>query len=94
MDAAADAIGISQAKLFEELRGGKSLSEVAKAHGKSFDDVKAAVKAAVKKHLDEEVDEGHLTRSQADEMLSRLVEHLDEFGSFHRFHHPPGPPGP
>jgi transposase-like protein len=88
MKAAAGAIGISQAKLFEELRDGKSLSEVAKAHGKSFDAVKAAVRAAVERHLDEEVAEGDITRAQADEMLSHLTEHLDDFGRFER---PPGP---
>jgi hypothetical protein len=88
MDAAAHAIGISQAKLFEELRGGKSLSEIAKSHGKSFDDVKAAIRTALKKHLDEEVADGHITRAQADEMLSHLTERLDDFGRF------AGPRGP
>jgi hypothetical protein len=89
MGAAAGAIGISEAKLFDELRDGKSLSEIAKAHGKSFDDVKAGVRDALKKHLDEEVDEGHLTRAKADDLLSRLVDHLDELGTFHRFRHAP-----
>lgn len=91
LGAAADAIGISEAKLFEALRGGKSLSDVARDHGKSFADVKAAVKAAAKKHLDEEVADGDLTQGQADEMLARLTEHLDDFGRFGR---PPGPPHP
>jgi hypothetical protein len=87
MDAAAAAIGISRAKLFEELRSGKSLSDVAKAHGKSFDDVKAAVTTAVKKQLDAAVKSGDLTRAQADDMLSHLTEHLDDFGRFGRFRH-------
>lgn len=91
MGAAAKAIGISQDELFAELRDGKKLSEVAKDHGKSFDDVKAAVKAELKKHLDEAVKNGPLTQEQADQMLSRLTESLDDFGSFreHRFGGPP-----
>jgi hypothetical protein len=85
LDAAATAIGISQDKLFDELRSGKTLSEVAKAHGKSFDDVKTAVTAALKKDLDAAVKNGDLTQSQADDMLSHLTEHLDDFGQFRRF---------
>ena len=87
MGAAAEAIGISQGKLFDELRAGKKLSEVAKDHGKSFDDVKAAVRAALKKQLDEAVENGPLTQEEADRMLSRLTERLDDFGSLreHRF---------
>ena len=84
MDAAAAAIGITEAKLFEELRSGKSLSDVAKAHGKTFDDVKTAVTAAVKKKLDAAVKRGDLTRSQADDMLSHLTEHFDGVGRFGR----------
>jgi hypothetical protein len=93
MKAAADALGISEARLFSELRGGKSLAAIAKAHGKSFDDVKAALKAALKKHLDEEVAEGDITRAQADEMLARMTEHLDDFGRFGG-RRPPMPPAP
>ena len=62
-DAAADALGISQEKLFEQLRDGKSLAEIAKANGKSMDDVKAAVRKAVKAELDEAVENGPLVCS-------------------------------
>ena len=92
-DAAADALGISQEKLFEQLRDGKSLAEIAKANGKSMDDVKAAVRKAVKAELDEAVENGPLTRAQADEMLDHLVDRLDDIGSF-RPGPWPGPPGP
>ena len=91
MGAAAKAIGISQDELFDEFRGGKKLSEVAKDHGKSFDDVKAAVKAVLKERLDDAVKNGPLTQEQADQMLSRLTENLDDFGGF-RAHHFGGPP--
>ena len=88
MNAAAAAIGITEQKLFQELRSGKSLSDVAKAHGKSFADVKTAVSTAVKKRLDAAVKNGDLTQSQADDMLSRLTEHLDDFGKFGGRHRP------
>jgi hypothetical protein len=87
-EAAAKALGISRDELFERLRDGKSLSEIAKAEGKSFDDVKAAVKAAVKKQLDEAVRDGKLTQQQADEILSRSTDKLEDFGRLR----PPGPP--
>jgi hypothetical protein len=84
--AAADALGLTPAKLFKALRGGQDLSDVAKAQGKSYDDVKAAIKAAVKQDLDAAVKDGDLSRAQADDALSRLTEQLDQ-GGF------PGPPG-
>jgi polyhydroxyalkanoate synthesis regulator phasin len=77
---AAKALGISESKLFSELRTGKSLAEIAKANGKTVDDVKAAVKAAAKARLDKAVKAGDLTQSQADEMLAHLDEHLADFG--------------
>ena len=92
MAAAAKALGISEDRLFRELRSGKRLGEVAKAHGKSLDDVEAAVRAAVKTRLDKAVADGHLTRSQADEMLSHLTKHLGDLGRFggpHWFHRRP-----
>jgi len=52
----------------------KSVAEIAKANGKSFDDVRAAVKAAAKTRLDKAVKDGDLTQKQADAM----AEHLDE----------------
>ena len=82
LDAAADALGISQEKLIEQLRDGKSLEAVAKANGKSFADVKSAVRAATKKELDAAVKAGRFTQEQADDILERLTEHLDDFGLF------------
>jgi hypothetical protein len=86
MKAAADAVGLTPAKLFEALRGGKSLSDVAKAQGKSYADVKAAIMASAKQDLDRAVKDGKLTQAQADDALTHLTEHLDQ-GGF------PGPPG-
>jgi|SRR5215213_3681922 len=88
--AAAKALGLTQDQLFDRLRAGRSLSDVAKAQGKNYDDVKAAVRDAAKQELDDAVKAGRLTRAQADEILERLTEHLDDGGGF-RHHGPPGP---
>jgi hypothetical protein len=95
-DAAAKALGISRDELFKRMRDGKTLEEIAKAEGKSFDDVKAAMKAAMKKGLDEAVKDGKLTQEQADEILSRSTEHLGDFRLPGRPGPPPGgaPPDP
>ena len=80
MAAAAKALGLSEAKLFERFRAGKSLAQIAKAQGKDLTDVKAAVRTAVKAQLDEAVRDGDLTRAQADEMLEHLADRLDDAG--------------
>lgn len=88
MGAAADALGLSERKLFAQLRSGKSLAQIAKAQGKSLDDVRAAVKAAATKRLDADVKAGRITQAQRDEMLEHLDDFIDHFGE-----RPPGGPG-
>ena len=78
MGAAAKALGISERKLFTQLRNGKSLQQIAKAQGKDYADVKAAVRDAVKTELDEAVKDGRLTQAQADDMLEHLTDGLDD----------------
>jgi hypothetical protein len=89
--AAAKALGISQDELWDRLRGGKTLEEIAKAEGKSLDDVEAAVETALEERFDAAVKAGELTRAQADEMLEHLTERLDHLGAMP---FPPGPPRP
>jgi hypothetical protein len=74
LDDIAEALGTTPAKLFAQLRAGKSVADVAKANGKSAAEVRTAVKAAVKTRLDKAVKDGDLTQKQADAML----EHVDE----------------
>ena len=90
-DAAAKAVGLTQAQLFERMRSGKSLEEIAKAQGKDYAQVKAAIRKAVKAELDQAVKDKRLTQSQADELLGHLTEHLDDgfFGRDGRHHGPP-----
>ena len=76
LDAAAKAIGITEAQLQTELQSGKTLAQVAKEHGKTADDVVSALLADAKTKLDAAVTAGRLTQSQADAMLSDLKTHL------------------
>jgi predicted transcriptional regulator len=92
-DAAADALGISRDALEERLRDGKTLEEIAKAEGKSVDDVREAVESELKERFDKAVEDGDLTREQADRMLSHVTELLDDLGDFPRLR-PPAPPWP
>ena len=73
-DTAATYLGLSEDKLQARLESGKSLAEVAEAQRKSVDGLVDAILADEKKHLDEEVAEGDLTRAQADQLLSRLED--------------------
>ena len=88
----AKALGTTQAKLKEQLRDGTSVADVAKANGKSLADVRSAVKAATKTRLDKAVEDGDLTRKQADALLERVEDHVTAIGSGKglrlRRHHP------
>ena len=77
----AKALGLSTEKLFEQLRSGKSIADVAKAQGKPLDDVRASVKAATKARLDKAVSNEDLTQKQADRMLERLDAMLKNLDS-------------
>jgi hypothetical protein len=88
-DGLAKALGISEDKLHEQLRDGKSLADIAKAAGTSLADVKASLKAATKAKLDKAVKDEDLTQKQADAILEEFDEHFDAFASgrklrFHR----------
>jgi hypothetical protein len=55
-----------------EKRCNELTDALGKELGKSGDDVRAAMKAAAKKEIEEAVDAGRLTRRQADRILSRI----------------------
>jgi hypothetical protein len=85
--AAADYLGLTVEQLDAKLESGQSLADVAKAQGKSVDGLKDAILADAKKHLDQAVSNGMLTRAQADEMYARLQAHIGDIvnGTFPRF---------
>lgn len=68
---------IDVATLRNELRSGKSLAQIAEAHGKSRDDLKAFLTDQTRARLDEAVANGRLTQEEAAVRLQRFTEHLD-----------------
>ena len=86
---AAEYLGLTEAELFEHLREGKSLAEVAEAEGKSVDGLKQAILDGARSALDEAVANERLTQTQADAIYERLQAVIDELveGSL------PGPRG-
>ncbi len=81
MDAAAEALGMTQDDLMEQLRDGASLAGVAEAQGMSVDDFKADLLDQVKAQLDELVAENDLTQDQADDIFQRVEENIDDIVS-------------
>jgi uncharacterized protein YidB (DUF937 family) len=76
LETAAGYIGITEAQLRAELESGKSLAQVAQAHGKSVDSLINALVAAAKDKLDKAVTAGRLTKAQEDDMLSHLKDRI------------------
>jgi hypothetical protein len=68
---AAKALGVRPGQLARELRG-RSLAQVAAAHGKSAAELQAAVVAAFKARLDARVAAGKLTQDRANTQLARF----------------------
>lgn len=71
-------LGVTPAKLRAELASGKSLAQIATAHGKSVDGLKATILAATKTRLDRLVAANELTSAQEQVLLDRLQAHLDD----------------
>jgi polyhydroxyalkanoate synthesis regulator phasin len=78
LEAAAEALGMDQAELRDQLRDGASLAEIAQAQGVDVQVVIDALVAEAKAHLDEKVAEGDLTQEEADERLAELTERITE----------------
>lgn len=77
----AEALGTTERTLKAQLRDGKSVADVAKANGKTLADVRSAVRAALKTRLDKAVEDGDLTRKQADHMLDRISQRITAIGT-------------
>jgi polyhydroxyalkanoate synthesis regulator phasin len=79
LDGAATYLGLTGQQLREKLRSGQSLADIAKAtNGKTVDGLKAALKDALTKRLDQAVKDGHLTSAQRDKLVNELSSHLDD----------------
>ena len=71
-------LDVTPQELRSELRAGKSLAQIATAHGKTADGLVDVIVAPAKARLDRAVANGHLTRQRADEILGRLTEAVEK----------------
>jgi hypothetical protein len=78
LDGAASYLGLTRGQLRAELRGGKSLAQVAGAHGKSVDGLVDALVDRVKERLDAGVAAGRLTKAERDQALKGLRARLTD----------------
>jgi polyhydroxyalkanoate synthesis regulator phasin len=77
LKAAATYLGLTPKKLLGDLRGGKSLADVASGQGKSVDGLKAALKKAQTDRLDAAVKAGKLTDAQRTRIEADLAKRID-----------------
>ncbi|MSQ24481.1 MAG: hypothetical protein EXR58_08065 [Chloroflexi bacterium] len=73
LSAAAQALGITPEQLRQELPG-KSLADVARAHGKSPADVAAALKSAANQRIDQAVAAGRFDPAKAKAMIDQKID--------------------
>jgi hypothetical protein len=85
--AAAGYLGLTPRELFQQLRSGKSLAEIAGAQGKTVDGLKSAILDALKARLDEIVALNRITSAQEQTFLGKVQARLDTFVNRH-FGHP------
>jgi hypothetical protein len=75
--AAASYLGLPAATLRNDLEGGRTLAQIAKAHGKPVDGLVAAVVGAQKRRLDAAVSNGFLTHAQATRLVSSMQRRVE-----------------
>lgn len=79
--AAAGYLGLSVPQLFNEMRSGRSLDQIAKARGKSVSGLDRAITATVRSRLDQALAAGRITKSQEKQVLSGLVTKLNDLSN-------------
>ena len=70
LQAATQYLGVNLKTIFQELRGGKTLADIAVAHGKTGDGLTAAIVASTKTKLDAQVASGRITAQQEADFLA------------------------
>ncbi|MBT9283505.1 MAG: hypothetical protein KM312_12865 [Hydrogenibacillus schlegelii] len=73
----ADILGLQPDELQNELKNGKSLAQIAEAHGIAKADLIARLTDAVKQTLDERVQAGKMTQEQADQALAKFKQRVE-----------------
>ncbi len=72
----ARALGLTQDQLWAEFRAGKTLTQIAQEKGVSRETLSQALLDAMRQNMDQAVEQGWMTRAQADAML----QHMQQFG--------------
>jgi polyhydroxyalkanoate synthesis regulator phasin len=93
LDTAATAIGITPQQLRQELPG-KSLAQVAQAHGKTANDVATALKNAAHQRIDTAVANGRITADQANTQKTQADQRIDQLVNQVLPQRPAGPQPP
>lgn len=99
--AVADFLAVTPEKLLTELRASKSLATIATEHGKTREQLKAFLIGQVEARLKQAVADSKMPQSQADQMLERFKQHVDQMidrtmgpGAGPRGNRPGGPNAP
>ncbi len=93
LSSAAQAIGITADQLRQELPG-KSLAQVAQAHGKSANDVATALKNASHTRIDQEVASGSVQAADAAQRKTQVDQRIDQLVNEVKPQGTPGQRGP
>jgi AraC-like DNA-binding protein len=72
LEAASSYLGLTRMQLFQDLRAGQSLAQIAKARGKSVSGLERALITAARSHLDRLVTAGIISQAQEQRLISRL----------------------
>ena len=75
----AKALGISESQLRADIEAGKSLKEIAKGRGLDDQKLSTALLSAMKDEMNQHVQDGHLSQTEADTML----KHMEQVGAGH-----------
>jgi hypothetical protein len=76
--AAAEAIGITEQQLFEGLRAGKSIAEIAEENDVDRDDLEEDILDSLTEAIDQAQTDGKITAEQATRLKNGLAEHIDQ----------------
>ena len=79
LDVAASYLGLSEEQLEQKLSDRKTLADVAQGQGKSVDGLVSALYDDAKKHLDDAVSDGRLTKAHEQAILNGLEARLRSF---------------
>jgi hypothetical protein len=71
-------LDVTNAELRAELKSGKSLADIAKAHGKTADGLVKLALERLSDRLDKAVERGRLTETRKQELLAKAKQRLDK----------------